>query len=83
MLIHAVVELKEAEFFDCIYAKDNSGWKTKTLRRYTYGIISGFLLHVTVAALAMILNTHPAFKNGDCNDLKCGKVPKRSAYMSY
>ena len=37
----------------------------KTLRRYTYGINSGFLLHVTVAALAIILNTHSAFKNGD------------------
>ena len=40
--------------------------KEKTLRRYTtHGIISGFLLHVTVAALAIILNTHSAFKNGD------------------
>ena len=39
--------------------------KEKTLRRYTYGIISGFLLHVIVAALAIILNTHSAFKNGD------------------
>ena len=34
-------------------------------RRYTYGIISGFLLHVTFAALLIILNTHSAFKNGD------------------
>ena len=39
--------------------------KEKTIRRYTYDIISGFLLHVIVAALAIILNTHTAFKNGD------------------
>ena len=30
-----------------------------------HSIISGFLLHVIVAALAIILNTHSAFKNGD------------------
>ena len=39
--------------------------KKNAQKRYTYGIISGFLLHVTVAALAIILNIHSAFKNGD------------------